>query len=198
MRKLRPGQLANQNSSEYLAVSANAFIAEYPADSITSLDRFQALGKRPDTSLYMHLERRAGTRLNLQQLGTKASARLRVSVELGQRQFEVKARDMSIKDICVETTREVARHGDRVDITLSYDDMAVVLPAIAVRQDRAYMYTAFIFLDDKGNALSTTNFYLDLIFHSIEAEVNKARYGRLASFMLSAACSMLFVSWAFF
>lgn len=195
MRKLRPGPLANQNNIEHLAGSANTAIAEYPADSVPALERFPNLNKMSDASLYTHLERRAGARINLEQLGTKSSTRFRVSVGSAQKKTDVKPIDMSLKDICVESAQEIASHGDRVDITLSYDDITVVLPAIAVRQNSVYRYTAFVFTDDDGNRLSHSNFYLDLIFHTLSAEVDKLRYGRLAYFMLSAVCSMLLVSW---
>lgn len=197
MRALSPGPLANQHSMDSLAASAYPDVVEYPADAVSAPNRFSNLGKVHISGLHMYLERRAGARVNLEKLGANSYKRFRVYVDNGQRKMRVQPTDLSLKDICVGSTQELANHGDRVDVTLCFDDVAVVLPAIAVRQDNDIMATAFIFTDSDGNEPSCANRHLDLIYHSLVLEVEKFRYGLLAYFMLSAAFSMLLVNWVF-
>jgi hypothetical protein len=195
MFNMRTGQLASQNNIESLSVTSLPAIDDYPIDSNPILKRFPSLERLRNTNLYEHLERRSGARIDLRSLGIRASKRLRVSVECFQRQIDVKPVDLSLKDICVESEQIIVRHGDRVKVTLSYDDIAVVLPAIAVRRNSFYMQTAFLFIDDGGNDKARSNSELELIYRSLVATEHKLRYGRFACFMLSAACSMLLVSW---
>lgn len=198
MFKIRSGQLASQNSIESVAVSALPAIGDYRTESNPMLGRFPSLDRLKNTSLYVHLERRIGARVNLRQLGSTVSNRLRVSVDSGDRQVVVSPIDLSLKDICVESEQEIAKHGEKVEVTLSYEGISVVLPAIAVRQNSFFMQTAFLFVEGEGKDESEVDIDLDLIYHSLVAKAHQVRYGRFACFMLSAACSMLLVSWIFF
>jgi hypothetical protein len=195
MFKVRSGQLAGQNSIESLAVSSLPAIGNFLADSNAILKRFPSLQRLRNTDLYEHLERRSGARVNLRGLGIRASSRLCVSVECSQRQIVVRPVDLSLKDICVESEQIIARHGDRVEVTLSYGDIAVVLPAIALRRSAFYLQTAFLFIDDGGNVESRSNSDLEMIYQTLVTKGQRLRYRRLACFMLSAACPMLLMSW---
>lgn len=195
MFNMRSGQLAIQNSTESVEVTSHSAIGKPPTDSNVIRERFPSLQRLRNTNLYEHLERRSGARVDLRGLGSRASRRLRVSVEGFQRQIVVKPIDLSLKDICVESEQIVVRHGDRVEITLSYGDIAVVLPALAVRRNAFYMQTAFLFIDEGGNVKSPTNSDLELIYRALVAKEQWLRYGRFAGFMLSAVVSMLLMSW---
>lgn len=197
MSNMRSGQLAIKNSIESLVVPSDSAIGKRPTDSNVMLKRFPSLQRLRNTNLYEHLERRSGARVNLRELGTRASSRLRVSVEVFQRQIVVRPIDLSLKDICVESDQIIVRHGDKVEITLSYGDRAVVLPALAVRRNAFYMQTAFLFIDDGGSDTSRSNSDLELIYRTLVAKGQQLRYGRFAGFMVSAALSMLLVSWIF-
>lgn len=195
MFDMHSGQLAGQNSIESLAVSSQPAIGKSRADPNAILERFPSLQRLRNTNLYEHLERRSEARVNLRGFGTRASSRLRVSIECFQRQIVVSPVDLSLKDICVESEQIIARHGDRVEVTLSYDDIAVVLPAIAVRRNAFYMQTAFLFIDDGGDVKSRSNSDLEMIYQTLVAKGQQVRYGRFACYMLCAACSMLLMSW---
>ncbi len=195
MFNMRSGQLAIQNSIESLVVTSHSAIGNRPTDSNVIRERFPSLQRLRNTNLYEHLERRSGARVNLRGLGSRASRRLRVSVDSCQQQIVVKPIDLSLKDICVESEQIIVRHGDRVEITLSYGDIAVVLPALAVRRNAFYMQTAFLFIDEGGNVKSPTNSDLELIYRALVAKEQWLRYARFAGFMLSAVVSMLLMSW---
>ena len=188
-------RLANRNRDEQLTKTAFQVIGSQDAGAVVDSVRFPALQRFFDSCIYSLLDRRSGSRINLEQLERDMSGHFYVAVDAGHGQQLVKPVDFSLTDICVESGDQVLKHGVRVDITLRYDDIEVELPAIAVRENRFLAHTAFLFVGRGGDKELDSQHQLDVIFRMLKAKADKLRRWRSVCLLLSAACSMLFVTW---
>lgn len=159
---------------------------------------FPALENVLYTSLFARLDRRVDTRIKLEQLAPGVSSRIHVAVKSGENTVAVRPVDISLSDICVESDNPIAEHGARVDITLNYDGLEVVLPAIAVRHCQLYSRCAFLLTDLDAESNWHARLNLGLIVHALETEVDRTQVGQFTCFMLSAICSLMFTSWLIF
>lgn len=149
----------------------------------------------PDAVLIEHQDRRVGNRIDLRQLAPDVRDRIRVAVKTAQATVAVRPVDVSLTDICVESDNAIADRGAPVEITLNYDGLEVVLPAIAVRHSPLYARSAFMFVGVNGDHKMHPDHPLGLIIHALEAQVDRLRLGSFACLMLSALCSLAFTSW---
>lgn len=156
---------------------------------------FPALENVLFTSLFARLDRRVDTRIKLEQLAPDVSSRIYLEVKSGQKTVAVRPVDISLSDICVESENAIAEHGAHVEITLNYDGLEVVLPAIAVRHCELYARSAFLITGSDDDNTWHSRLNLGLIVHALETEVERMQLGRFTCFMLSAVCSFMVTSW---
>lgn len=188
-------RLESRNTDAQLKKQAFEVIGNQSAGTIIDTDRFPALHRFMDSFIYSLLDRRSGSRINLEQLELDIAGQLSVTLDVGDGQQIVKPIDLSLNDICVESENGVVEHGIRVDITLRYKKMQVVLPAIAVRQNRILARTAFLFVGSTGEEDADSQQQLNSIFRALKAKANAFRRWRNACLLLSAICSILLVTW---
>ena len=112
--------------------------------------------------------RRIGFRIDLRQLKQDISNRLRVMVVTDGGQSAVTPVDLSITGICVESEQIIGEHGEHVDVSLSFDDQSIELPAVIVRQDNSNNLTAFQFTGVAKGGEFNPPFELNYIFRALE------------------------------
>tara|TARA_R110000850_G_scaffold193895_1_gene320604 strand:+ start:244 stop:840 length:597 start_codon:yes stop_codon:yes gene_type:complete len=189
--------LVNRNSDDQLTKVAFEVIGNQHTGAVIDPSHFPALQRFFDSCIYSLLDRRSGSRVDLEQLEYEIAGHFFVAVDAGHGQQPVKTIDFSMADICVESYDHILEHGVRVDIILRYDDIQVVLPAIAVRQNRLLGHTAFLFIDGGGDEELDSRRQLKIIFRTLKAKADKLRRWRSGYLLSSAACSILFITWIF-
>lgn len=196
MYETRSISLVNRNRDDQLTKNAFEVIGNQDAGAVMDSSRFPALQQFINSGIYSLLDRRSGSRINLEQLELDIADHFFVAVNAGHGERLVKPVDLSHTDICVVSGHEPLEHGVRVDITLRYNEIQVVLPAIAVRQNHVLAHTAFVFISPSGDKQSNSEHQLDAIFRALKAEADKLRRWRVGCLVFSAMCSMLLFTWA--
>ena len=166
MPEIRSGNLLIRTKADKVAFE---FIGNTTKRSIIDSSELPALLEFLNSYLQSRSNRRTGFRINLSQLKQDISSRFRVFVETDGRKVAVTPIDLSLSGICVKSREIIGEHGAQVDISLSYDDLAVVLPATVVRQKDSRTHTAFHFIGVvKEDGIDPPS-QLDSIFRAIEA-----------------------------
>ena len=166
MSEIRSGNLLIRTRADKVAFE---FIGNTTKRSIIDSSELPALLEFLNSYLQSRSNRRTGFRINLSQLKQDISSRFRVFVEADGRKVAVTPIDLSLSGICVKSRKIIGEQGAQVDISLSYDDLAVVLPATVVRQNDSRTHTAFHFIGVvKEDGIDPPS-QLDSIFRAIEA-----------------------------
>jgi hypothetical protein len=163
---IRTGNLrinAKEDSVEFEIIGNEIACADIAASELPELLGFLK------SYLRTQANRRTGFRINLTQIRSNLSDRLRVSVETTRGQFRVTPVDISLTGICVASNHHLGRYGARVDININLDQHKARVAAVVVRQDGSVAHTAFHFIDSINEGEPDPSPELELIFRKLES-----------------------------
>ncbi len=166
MSELHSGNLTIRTMGEKIAFE---FTGKAAASAVIDSRELPVVLEFLNSYLASQSNRRIGFRIDLKQLNHDIADRFCVVVETDGKKLAVTPIDLSITGIYVESAEFTFKHGSQVVINLRYDDKAIALPAVAVRQDNSYTRTAFHFVGVVEDGELAPPSELDAIYHALEA-----------------------------